>query len=168
MPFPNFDPVLVHLGPIASRWYALAYVAGILLGWRYIAGLVKAERLWARRGPIATTLQIDDLILWITLGVIVGGRLGRLERGDFGAKGGDLRLQHFELIASDKVHLGDQPVGLGAEGGLGFVARRLGQSHGGVGQLGHFVEERVLGLHLFYMARRGMKAKGLSSKPHQQ
>jgi phosphatidylglycerol:prolipoprotein diacylglycerol transferase len=78
LPFPNFDPVLVHIGPIAIRWYALAYVAGILLGWRYVAGLVKAERLWARRGPIATTLQIDDLILWITLGVIVGGRLGHV------------------------------------------------------------------------------------------
>ena len=78
MPFPNFDPVLVHIGPIAIRWYALAYVAGILLGWRYVAGLVKAERLWARRGPIATPLQIDDLILWITLGVIVGGRLGHV------------------------------------------------------------------------------------------
>jgi phosphatidylglycerol:prolipoprotein diacylglycerol transferase len=78
LPFPNFDPVLVHIGPIAIRWYALAYVAGILLGWRYVAGLVKAGRLWARRGPIATTLQIDDLILWITLGVIVGGRLGHV------------------------------------------------------------------------------------------
>lgn len=78
MPFPNFDPVLVHIGPIAIRWYALAYVAGILLGWRYIAGLVKAERLWPLRGPVATTLQIDDLILWITIGVIVGGRLGHV------------------------------------------------------------------------------------------
>ena len=78
MPFPNFDPVLVHIGPIAIRWYALAYVAGILLGWRYVAGLVKADRLWTRRGPIASPLQIDDLILWITLGVIVGGRLGHV------------------------------------------------------------------------------------------
>lgn len=78
MPFPNFDPVLIQIGPIAIRWYALAYVAGILLGWRYVAGLVKAERLWPRRGPAATILQIDDLILWITLGVIVGGRLGHV------------------------------------------------------------------------------------------
>jgi phosphatidylglycerol:prolipoprotein diacylglycerol transferase len=78
LPFPNFDPVLIQIGPIAIRWYALAYVAGILLGWRYVAGLVKAERLWPRRGPAATVLQIDDLILWITLGVIVGGRLGHV------------------------------------------------------------------------------------------
>jgi phosphatidylglycerol:prolipoprotein diacylglycerol transferase len=78
VPFPHFNPVLVHLGPIAIRWYALAYVAGILLGWRYAVALVRRPRLWAFRGPAATPLQIDDLILWITLGVIVGGRLGHV------------------------------------------------------------------------------------------
>jgi phosphatidylglycerol:prolipoprotein diacylglycerol transferase len=78
VPFPNFDPVLIHIGPLAIRWYALAYVAGILLGWRYAVGLVRGERLWAVRGPPASAAQIDDLILWITLGVIVGGRLGHV------------------------------------------------------------------------------------------
>lgn len=79
MPFPDFDPVLFQLGPIAIRWYALAYVAGILLGWRYVAGLARKESLWSRRGaPPASVEQIDDLILWITLGVIVGGRLGHV------------------------------------------------------------------------------------------
>ena len=78
MPFPDFDPILVHLGPIAIRWYALAYIAGILLGWRYMIGLVRDARLWAFRGPVATPLLIDDLILWITFGVIVGGRLGHV------------------------------------------------------------------------------------------
>lgn len=78
MPFPDFDPVLVQLGPFAIRWYALAYVAGILLGWRYVAGLMRREDLWAPRTPPATVPQIDDLILWITLGVIVGGRLGHV------------------------------------------------------------------------------------------
>ena len=78
MPFPDFDPVLVHLGPIAVRWYALAYVAGILIGWRYAVSLVKNARLWAARGAAATVEQIDDLILWITIGVIVGGRLGHV------------------------------------------------------------------------------------------
>jgi phosphatidylglycerol:prolipoprotein diacylglycerol transferase len=76
VPFPNFDPVLVHIGPLAIRWYALAYVAGILIGWRYAVSLVRNPKLWALRGPPATVEQIDDLILWITLGVIVGGRLG--------------------------------------------------------------------------------------------
>jgi phosphatidylglycerol:prolipoprotein diacylglycerol transferase len=78
VPFPHFDPVIVHLGPIAIRWYALAYVAGILLGWRYAVGLARSPKLWAFRGPPATPEQIDDLIIWITAGVIVGGRLGHV------------------------------------------------------------------------------------------
>ena len=76
MPFPNFDPVLLQIGPFAIRWYALAYVAGILLGWRYVVALVKNEKLWGGQTPTLTPLQIDDLVLWITLGVILGGRLG--------------------------------------------------------------------------------------------
>ncbi len=76
MPFPDIDPVLIHIGPFAIRWYALGYVVGILVGWRYMTQMVKAPSLWPLRGPAATPLQIDDLILWITLGIIVGGRLG--------------------------------------------------------------------------------------------
>jgi phosphatidylglycerol:prolipoprotein diacylglycerol transferase len=67
---------MLHLGPLAIRWYALAYVAGILLGWRYAVTLVRTAKLWGPRAPSATPAQIDDLVLWITLGVIVGGRLG--------------------------------------------------------------------------------------------
>jgi phosphatidylglycerol:prolipoprotein diacylglycerol transferase len=78
VPFPDFDPVLVHLGPFAIRWYALAYVAGILLGWRYAVGMLRNARLWQFRPPPLTPEQMDDLILWITLGVIVGGRLGHV------------------------------------------------------------------------------------------
>ena len=78
MPFPDFDPVLVQIGPFAIRWYALAYVAGILLGWRYVAGMMKNPALWGPRGAPATPAQIDDLILWITLGIILGGRLGHV------------------------------------------------------------------------------------------
>ena len=78
MPFPHFDPVLVHLGPFAIRWYALAYVAGILLGWRYAAAMLRRNSLWTRREAPMTAVQLDDLILWVTLGVIVGGRLGHV------------------------------------------------------------------------------------------
>jgi phosphatidylglycerol:prolipoprotein diacylglycerol transferase len=74
--FPDFDPVMLHLGPLAIRWYALAYVAGILIGWRYVVGLVRQPPLWGGSAPTATPAQIDDLVLWITLGVILGGRLG--------------------------------------------------------------------------------------------
>ena len=76
MQFPNFDPVIFHIGPLAIRWYALAYVAGILLGWRYAVGLVRNSRLWGGQKPVANSEQIDDLILWITLGIILGGRIG--------------------------------------------------------------------------------------------
>lgn len=78
MPFPDFDPILVQIGPFAIRWYALAYVAGILVGWRYVAGLIKNQALWGPRGAPATIPQVDDLILWITLGIILGGRLGHV------------------------------------------------------------------------------------------
>jgi phosphatidylglycerol:prolipoprotein diacylglycerol transferase len=64
------------VGPFAVRWYALAYIVGILLGWRYAVRLVRNPRLWGPAGPPARDAQIDDLILWITLGVILGGRLG--------------------------------------------------------------------------------------------
>ena len=76
MVFPDFNPIIVQVGPFALRWYALAYVAGILLGWRYGVGLVRNAKLWGPRKPTATVAQIDDLILWVTAGVIVGGRLG--------------------------------------------------------------------------------------------
>jgi phosphatidylglycerol:prolipoprotein diacylglycerol transferase len=67
---------LEALGPFPIRWYALAYIAGILIGWRYCLGLVRNVRLWGERAPSATTAQIDDLVLWLTLAVILGGRIG--------------------------------------------------------------------------------------------
>ena len=73
--FPVFDPIALSLGPIAIRWYALAYITGIVLGWIYARSLVKKERLWG--GPVPITLvQLDDFILWVTIGIIVGGRTG--------------------------------------------------------------------------------------------
>ena len=70
IPFPMIDPVLVEIGPIVIRWYALAYIAGILLGWRL-------ARVLVQRAPVvATKEQVDDFITWVTLGIILGGRLG--------------------------------------------------------------------------------------------
>lgn len=68
--FPILDPVLFEIGPFAVRWYALAYIVGILLAWRY--GLYLARRPQAQITP----QQFDDLLLYATLGVILGGRLG--------------------------------------------------------------------------------------------
>ena len=75
VPFPAFDPVLVHIGPFALRWYALAYITGILLGWLYARAIIRAERLWGGPAPM-TVADYDDFVLWATLGVILGGRIG--------------------------------------------------------------------------------------------
>ena len=75
IPFPAFDPVLVHLGPFAIRWYALAYIVGILLGWVYARAIVRDKKLWGGPAPM-TLLDFDDFVLWVTLGIILGGRIG--------------------------------------------------------------------------------------------
>jgi len=74
--FPEFNPVWFSIGPLDIRWYALAYVAGIVLGWWYASRLAKANALWAPARPPVNSQQLDDLVLWITLGIILGGRLG--------------------------------------------------------------------------------------------
>ena len=68
--FPQFDPVLVHLGPFGIRWYALAYIVGLIIGWRLMRGLVRLTP------AVATLEQTDDFLTWATLGVVLGGRLG--------------------------------------------------------------------------------------------
>jgi phosphatidylglycerol:prolipoprotein diacylglycerol transferase len=75
LPFPDFDPVLVQIGPLAIRWYALAYIVGILGGWMYARRIIRAEGLWGGKAPL-TVVDFDDFILWVTLGIILGGRLG--------------------------------------------------------------------------------------------
>jgi phosphatidylglycerol:prolipoprotein diacylglycerol transferase len=78
IPYPQIDPVLIEIGPLAIRWYALAYLAGLLLGWRYVH--------WLNRRPpqVMQPVQIDDLLLWITLGVVLGGRIGYVLFYNFG------------------------------------------------------------------------------------
>ena len=73
--FPVFDPIAISIGPFAIRWYALAYIAGIVLGWIYARSLLKNERLWDGPPPLSLA-QLDDFILWVTIGIIVGGRTG--------------------------------------------------------------------------------------------
>jgi len=70
IPFPVIDPVAVAIGPFAIRWYALAYIAGILIGWKYAVWL-------ARRRPVFFEAKLfDDYVLYATLGIVIGGRLG--------------------------------------------------------------------------------------------
>ena len=70
--FPGFDPVAFSVGPLVVRWYALAYIAGILIAWRYVLSLT-------RRPPaLVSPTQVEDMVTWGTLGVILGGRLGQV------------------------------------------------------------------------------------------
>ena len=88
MQFPDISPYVpllgpyefnvgsLHVGPIGVRWYAMGYIAGIVIGWRYCLNLLRTEKLWGPTNPPTTALLIDDLVLWVTLGVVGGGRLG--------------------------------------------------------------------------------------------
>ena len=77
LPFPQIDPVLVEFGPFAIRWYALAYIAGLLLGWRLAIALVASDRLWGSR-EYPDRLTIDDLLIYMAFGIVFGGRLGNV------------------------------------------------------------------------------------------
>jgi phosphatidylglycerol---prolipoprotein diacylglyceryl transferase len=70
IPYPAIDPVLIEIGPFAIRWYALAYIAGLLIGWRYCVGLAR------RPPPVLDPAALDDFLVWVTLGVVLGGRIG--------------------------------------------------------------------------------------------
>ncbi|MBC7906225.1 MAG: prolipoprotein diacylglyceryl transferase [Rhodospirillaceae bacterium] len=68
--YPHIDPIAIELGPIVIRWYAIAYIAGLMLGWRYVKFL-------ASKPPHAMRdIDVDDFLVWATLGVVFGGRLG--------------------------------------------------------------------------------------------
>ncbi|WP_287156329.1 prolipoprotein diacylglyceryl transferase [Euryhalocaulis sp.] len=91
LPFPEWlQPNIFTIGPVELfgrewafplRWYALAYIAGLLLGWRYVLMLVRRDRLWTRepgakgKSPISPE-AVDDMFIWAVVGVIAGGRLG--------------------------------------------------------------------------------------------
>jgi len=78
--FPGFDPEIFSISvfgyEFALRWYALAYIAGILVGWRLVVRLVRAPRLWKDDAPPMTPGQVEELLTWVILGIVLGGRLG--------------------------------------------------------------------------------------------
>ena len=76
LPFPDIDPVLFQLGPFAVRWYALAYIAGLLFASWYMKRLVTNPSLWGGAKPSMTVDQVDAFFIWSVAGVILGGRLG--------------------------------------------------------------------------------------------
>src|SRR5512133_737178 len=75
IPYPIIDPVLIHIGPLPIRWYALAYIGGLILGWAYARALAARNSLW-NGAPHPTPQSLDDLLVSCALGVVVGGRIG--------------------------------------------------------------------------------------------
>jgi phosphatidylglycerol:prolipoprotein diacylglycerol transferase len=80
IPFPDIAPEIFSVTlfgmTFALRWYALAYIVGILAGWRLVLRAANTPRLWTNEQPVMTAEQIEDLLTWVILGVILGGRLG--------------------------------------------------------------------------------------------
>lgn len=80
LPFPNMSPEIFSITlfgmTFALRWYALAYIVGIVLGWRMVVRAVNRPDLWAHGKPVMTKTQVEDFLFWVILGVILGGRLG--------------------------------------------------------------------------------------------
>lgn len=76
--YPNIDPIAIEYGPISIKWYGLAYLAGLVLGWLYIRRLISTPRLWFADKPPMTLERVDDLLLYMTGAVIIGGRLGQV------------------------------------------------------------------------------------------
>jgi phosphatidylglycerol:prolipoprotein diacylglycerol transferase len=76
VPFPDIDPVAFALGPLVIRWYALAYLGGVLLGAAYGAILLARKTLWRDGNPPFEPGAIWDFAFWAVIGIVVGGRLG--------------------------------------------------------------------------------------------
>ncbi|HHN73182.1 MAG TPA: prolipoprotein diacylglyceryl transferase [Thermopetrobacter sp.] len=76
IPFPAIDPVAVSIGPLQVRWYALAYIFGLLLAVAWARHLLRREELWRPGRPLLEPAAMDDFMVWAMLGVVIGGRLG--------------------------------------------------------------------------------------------
>jgi phosphatidylglycerol:prolipoprotein diacylglycerol transferase len=70
LPFPDIDPVAFEIGPLVVRWYALAYIVGLIIGWKYA--------VWLNRRPAGLVPQaaLDDFLAWAVIGIVLGGRIG--------------------------------------------------------------------------------------------
>ncbi|WP_405405652.1 prolipoprotein diacylglyceryl transferase [Paracoccus sp. Ld10] len=79
IPFPEIAPEIFTFTvggfSLSLRWYALAYLAGLILGWQLIVAMMRRPALWGGTPPTAPD-RVDDLLTWVILGVILGGRLG--------------------------------------------------------------------------------------------
>lgn len=121
IPFPVIDPVLVNLGPLPIRWYALAYIVGLVLGWAYARRLVTRESLWQGL-PRPSPNSLDDLLVYMAIGVVCGGRLGYVLFYNL-----DFYLAHpAEALVVWKGGMSFHGGLIGAACGIALFARRAG------------------------------------------
>ena len=119
--YPDIDPVAIHLGPLAIRWYGISYVAGILLAWWLL-------RYRALKQPLLgwTTVQVADLIFYGALGVIIGGRLGSVLFYNL-----PYYLDHpLEIIMINRGGMSFHGGLLGVLAALWFYSRTINQTYG--------------------------------------
>jgi phosphatidylglycerol---prolipoprotein diacylglyceryl transferase len=120
--FPDIHPVAFAIGPLTVKWYGLAYMAGLLLGWAYVRRLLSQDQLWAPgKAPFGLD-KTDDMLLMMTVGVIVGGRLGEVLFYNLG-----YFLAHpWEIPAVWHGGMSFHGGFIGSVLALGFFARRSG------------------------------------------
>ncbi|MBV2187115.1 MAG: prolipoprotein diacylglyceryl transferase [Rhizobium sp.] len=122
MTFPAIDPVAFSLGPLAIHWYGLAYVAGIMLGWIVARGMLRNDRLWPNGTPPCTASHLDDFLVWVALGIVLGGRIGYILFYDFASIAAD-PIRAIEIWNGGMSFHGGF---LGATLAMVFFARRHG------------------------------------------
>ncbi len=122
LPFPVIDPVAVNIGPVPLRWYALAYIGGFVFGWLGLRALVANDSLWRRGQPRPSRESLDDLLVFVAFGVIIGGRLGHVLIYDPG-----FYLAHpLEIFQTWKGGMAFHGGLIGAMIGIFLYARRSG------------------------------------------
>lgn len=161
IPFPDISPIIfqipqfelagLNIGPLALRWYALGYIAGVLIAWKILAYLSKSEKLWGKKPPFSTE-DIDDFVFYAILGILLGGRLGyvlfyrpdmlseplsilRTWEGGMSFHGGLLGVIIATIVVSrirkiDLIHLSDaialaSPIGIGLVRIANFINQEL-------------------------------------------
>ncbi len=127
IPFPVIDPVAFAIGPVAVRWYGLAYVAGLLGGWLLARAYVRRDGLWGGESrPNAT--ELDDMLVWVAIGVVLGGRLGFVLFYDLAS----YLANPLEILAIWRGGMSFHGGLIGAAAALALFARRHGHSVLGV------------------------------------
>ncbi len=124
LPFPDINPVAISFGPISIRWYGLAYSAGLIIAWLTIRKLLQTTRLWPReRAPFSPDVA-DNLVLYVIIATVAGGRLGQVLLYDLSF----YAQNPSEILRIWKGGMSFHGALIGAGLGIVYFARRSGVS----------------------------------------